>query len=154
MKTRTLKNQKLQKIQKTQQPQKSQEPKQVAFTCCQCNQDIGDSLYNRFPHAPSNLCFDCWCNEWEDLRAYKSHNGGEWTRKDTSLWLVAAGYAQQEIADILKVNVKTLYLWRKELRANPPLWIEYILAQEKDKQRQRKEYSRRNNKYLLSSERE
>jgi len=98
----------------------------AAFTCPLCLRSYGDPHYHGpAGHAPQDLCFDCWADEWALIQA-RMLNGGHWTALDSALWLICSGFTRQQAACIVGVARRTIHRWICALRKDPsktPQWL-------------------------------
>ena len=93
-------------------------------TCPGCNQPRPDPLYHGpLPHAPSRLCFDCWCEAWEDIlgeiRAEHAGKSASWHSTLAAIWAIANGATRAEAATLAKVTRRTLYSRLHAIQSDP-----------------------------------
>jgi len=97
------------------------------FRCPNCKREYGDPLYHGpLGHAPQELCFDCWAEEWATMAAVISR-GGRWRAMDAALFLLCQGFTHQEAANLIGVCRKTLYNWIRTLRRRPTLTPQWLI---------------------------
>jgi len=88
----------------------------IAFECPQCHRQYGDPLYHGpAPHAPANLCLDCWVANWAEFEA-RIFKDREWTVLDEALWLICQGFTHSEAAGLVGRHPKTLGYWLQKMR--------------------------------------
>ena len=104
------------------------------FRCPNCKQYYGDPWYHGpIGHAPQQLCFDCWVNEWDTMNGVMLR-GGNWRPLDAALFLLCQGFSHQEAATLIGVRRKTVYNWIRTLKRKPHLAPEWLLERAASRQ--------------------
>ena len=72
-----------------------------SFRCPECGLTYGDPLYHGpAPHAPGNLCLDCWAGQWNEFEA-RIFKDQDWTVLDEALWLICQGFTRSQAAGLI-----------------------------------------------------
>ena len=96
------------------------------FVCPQCLRQYGDPSYHGpAPHAPGNLCLDCWADHWAEfeMRVFQDR---QWSALDQALWLVCRGLSPAQAADLVGRHRNALHKWLVRLRKYDhlvPYWL-------------------------------
>lgn len=94
------------------------------FLCPSCTRRYGDPLYHGPEgHAPPQLCFDCWANEWGAMAAMMGEEArgrrgsrGKWQKQDLALFYICQGMTKQEASEKAEVHPRTLRRWLANMR--------------------------------------
>jgi len=98
----------------------------IAFHCAYCKTPYGDPLYHGpAPHAPGNLCMDCWAEQWAQFEA-RMLREGDWGVMDQALWLICQGFTHSVAADMIGRHRNSIGNWICMLRKFPHLIPDWL----------------------------
>lgn len=92
--------------------------------CVQCGDTVPDYYRGPIGHAPSNLCWSCWCIHWATRAIIEK--GSEVSQFEAALYLIAHGFSQRETSTIIGRNRRTLTRWIEDIRDGRrqiPQWL-------------------------------
>ena len=124
------------------------EVKEIAFTCCVCKEPITDSQYSRPCWYPANVCYSCTQDifELQDKLSWLSENEDKKSRQSVMLYMLSAGFNQQEIADSLKISRRQLQRLIRRIR-NTDLELLDNLRQEINEQHKNKDIAKQQSRH-------